>query len=50
MGGSELGMYGCQKAGVMMKIGQNDGGGDMGRGGSMIIIHTQKSPPQGRGT
>lgn len=47
-------MHGCQKGGVMMEIGQNDGGGDRGERWEYDIAHThtltQKSPLIGQGT
>ncbi len=35
-------MRGCQKGGVMMEIGQNDGGGDRREWWEYDIAHTQK--------
>lgn len=36
-------MHGCQKGGVMMEIGQNDGGGDKGERWEYDIARTHKS-------
>lgn len=42
--GSELEMLGCQKGGVVMEIGQNDGGGDNREGWECDIEQTQNLP------
>lgn len=42
--GSELEMLGCQKGGVMMEIGQNDGGGDNREWWEYDIVQTQNLP------
>lgn len=47
--GSELEMLGCQKGGVMMEIGQNDGGGDRGDQWEYDIAQTQNLPLIGQG-
>lgn len=42
--GSELEMHGCQKGGVMMEIGQNDGGGDNREWWEYDIVQTENLP------
>lgn len=37
-------MHGCQKGGVMMEIGQNDGGGDNREWWECDIVQTENLP------